>query len=145
MEKKYCKKCETWKDIVEFSKKKAAKDGLHSICKICSRQNSKNDYIRKPAYYKSKAKLSRKSQTVINQNYVVDYLKTHPCVDCKNDDFMVLTFDHMRDKHKDVSVLIINGASLETLKNEIAKCEVRCANCHLKKTIKTFGFWKNNY
>lgn len=28
------------------------------------------------------------------------------------------------------------------VKAEIAKCDVRCSNCHIKRTTKQFNWWK---
>ena len=59
------------------------------------------------------------------------YLKTHPCVDCKNPDPRVLDFDHQRDKSFNIGKAISSGhVSWEVILKEIEKCEVRCANCH---------------
>lgn len=70
-----------------------------------------------------------------NKKYVLEYLSTHPCVDCQEPDPIVLEFDHVRgEKDMAVSVGIFAGWSLARLANEIAKCDVRCANCHRKKT-----------
>ena len=51
-------------------------------------------------------------------------------VSCGEPDIVVLEFDHQRDKLLDVSTLSREGYSLDKLKQEIAKCEVVCANCH---------------
>jgi len=63
------------------------------------------------------------------------YLKSHPCVDCGKSDPVVLEFDHRdrKDKIADVSVMILQSYSLETLQKEVQKCDVRCANDHRRK------------
>lgn len=66
---------------------------------------------------------------------VVAYLLDHPCVDCGETDWQVLEFDH-RDavtKVKGVADLVHNH-SWASVQAEIAKCDVRCANCHRRKT-----------
>lgn len=68
-----------------------------------------------------------------NRECVDQYLLEHPCIDCGETDLLVLEFDHVRDKVVAVSKMIPSYA-LEQLRAEIAKCEVRCANCHRRKT-----------
>lgn len=67
---------------------------------------------------------------------VMEFLSKSSCIDCKTDDLDVLEFDHVRDsKHLEVSKMVNSSAWTEQdVKNEIAKCDVRCANCHRKKT-----------
>ena len=66
---------------------------------------------------------------------LMDYLVAHPCVDCGETDPVVLEFDHVRGKKiSAVTKMMYNKASLEKLKAEIAKCDVRSANCHRRKT-----------
>jgi hypothetical protein len=71
--------------------------------------------------------------------HVLRYLYSNPCVDCGWDDPVVLDFDHMEHlgtKTANISNLINSNHSLETLKKEMAKCVIRCANCHRKKTAR---------
>jgi hypothetical protein len=68
--------------------------------------------------------------------HVLAFLKEHPCVDCGEDDLRVLEFDHVRGvKLAAVTKLMYQKRPLAILQVEIAKCEVRCANCHRKKTF----------
>jgi hypothetical protein len=73
-----------------------------------------------------------------NREFVFNYLQEHPCVDCGLSDPIVMEFDHVRGrKIKEVSQLVQDGVRLERLSDEIAKCDVRCANCHRRKTAST--------
>ena len=53
------------------------------------------------------------------------------CGYCENP--LALQFDHVRGE-KLGSVSTMYTGSLDKLMAEIAKCDVRCANCHLIKT-----------
>lgn len=59
----------------------------------------------------------------------LDALKNHPCVDC-GVKYMpaVMEFDHVRGEKK----FMINMKTIKRpdLEEELAKCELRCANCH---------------
>lgn len=80
------------------------------------------------------------------QEAVWQYLSEHPCVDCGESDLVVLQFDHVRGtKLYDIADLIRNRASHKRMFDEIAKCDVRCANCHLRKTAKEQGWNKAYY
>lgn len=69
-----------------------------------------------------------------NRIRVREYLASHHCVDCGEDDPDVLEFDHLHDKRYDVSNMVQRGMSWSLIETEIAKCEVRCANDHRRKT-----------
>lgn len=78
-----------------------------------------------------------KPSIAIIRKYILDYLISHPCVDCGERDPAVLEFDHVRDKKLFTISLKCNNYSLDKIKDEIEKCEIRCTNCHLKRTILT--------
>ena len=61
-------------------------------------------------------------------------------MDCGERDPRVLDFDHLRDKSECVGALAAWGAPAGRLMAEIAKCEVRCANCHRRVTARRAGW-----
>jgi hypothetical protein len=55
----------------------------------------------------------------------------------------VLQFDHVRGvKLMAIAQMIPRGYSLVKVRAEIDKCEVRCANCHIRKTAKDFNYYR---
>jgi hypothetical protein len=126
-----------------FSKKRTTKDGFQERCKKCDSEHHKQHYKKRTNYYKEKANRHKIEYRQRNLQFIVEYFKTHPCVDCGESDFVVLEFDHVKgQKLNNVSNMIGTGAPLDDLKQEIEKCEVRCANCHRRKTAKQFGWYK---
>lgn len=71
---------------------------------------------------------------------ISEEVKSKPCVDCgKSYPPYVMDFDHVRgQKIRDVAWFVGSG-SVQALLDEIAKCDVVCANCHRERT------WKRNY
>jgi hypothetical protein len=76
--------------------------------------------------------------------FLVDYLRKAPCVDCGERDPVVLDFDHVGPKHAGVVQLAGRESALAVLQREIAQCEVRCANCHRRRTIVEQAHFRNH-
>jgi hypothetical protein len=70
-----------------------------------------------------------------NPLFLLDYLRDTPCVDCGERDPVVLDFDHIGVKRSGVVQLAGRECSIANLEAEMAQCEVRCANCHRRRTI----------
>jgi len=70
---------------------------------------------------------------------IVDALKAVPCEDCGGTfPPECMDFDHVRGaKRGEVSDLLLG--SLERLLDEIAKCDIICANCHRTRTKARLG------
>ena len=68
-----------------------------------------------------------------NRDFLQEYLKTHPCVDCGEEDLIVLEFDHVRGRKSACVKQLARDCSMETLVKEVRKCEVRCSNCHKRR------------
>ncbi len=143
---KKCSKCHKIKEETEFSFKRKGLGILHSQCKECTRTLIKDHYSKNKEYYLEKA--SKRNSKLRNEaiEYINQYLEKHPCKDCGESDITVLEFDHTdrKVKFKAVSTLIRNRYTLDVIKEEVKKCEVRCANCHKRKTAVEFNWSKNN-
>jgi hypothetical protein len=143
VKKVYCSKCKLFKQPSEFHKHSNRARGLQVYCKECSKQNSEKVYKGLSKKDKKKRKLAVKEKANRNRQFVWDYLKEHPCVDCNEKNVIVLEFDHLKNKEHNVSNMTSAGYSIKSLLKEISKCEVRCANCHRIKTAERFGYYKN--
>ena len=74
---------------------------------------------------------------VRNFELMIQYLLAHPCVDCGIGDPVVLEFDHLPEFTKSFEIaraIPASTRSWSTIAEEIAKCEVVCANCHRRRT-----------
>ena len=73
------------------------------------------------------------------RNFLLCYcvLLASGCVDCRLLDLCVLDFDHQREKTLSVTRMAQREVGLERLTAEIRKCEVRCANCHRRRTAES--------
>jgi hypothetical protein len=96
-------------------------------------------YVRNRAHQLSQVKRNQLRTCLENQSRAWEYLGQHPCVDCGESDPVVLQFDHVRDKRYNVSTMIRGGFAWSTVEAEIEKCEVRCGNCHRRKTAREQG------
>jgi len=142
MTTKLCRKCDTDKPLDQFNKNKAKNDGLQSMCRGCSRANGKSHFDRNKGYYRDKARERSGRMRPVVRQWLYDYLKVNPC-SCGESDPAALEFDHTDPAMKKytIATMATRGVSLDTVKAEVAKCQVLCANCHRKRTAKQFGWY----
>jgi hypothetical protein len=145
MEERTCSKCERLKPVAEFPFRNKARGTYHSYCLACGRKFIKNHYEKNVQYYVKKAHARRKELLNEFNKNLYEYLEAHPCIDCGESDPVVLEFDHVRgEKSYNVSSLGTRLVSWNSVLKEIAKCEVRCANCHRRKTSERRGSYRHN-
>lgn len=112
-------------------------------CIECRRAGVRAHYRANRAYYLAKARRRQEQVVRETREWLVAYLIDHPCVDCGNRDVRVLEFDHRDPKRKTaaISVLARSGYPLARVIDEVAECDVRCANCHRIRTHAQRGWW----
>ena len=125
--KKKCTACERKLILNKFTKDLSKEDGLSSRCKNCKADADKEIRER-------------------NEVFILEYLLSHPCVDCGEENLIVLDFDHTEDdKRASVSELAKKGYSIDVINKEILKCDVRCSNCHRIVTSKRGNHFRYRY
>lgn len=138
---KWCPRCRQTKSASEFNKSVNRKDGLQVYCRLCRRVIDKDFYDRNPTR-RGTIRNRHEAARVATRKWVMSYLLEHPCVDCGEPDPIVLDFDHVGDdKREGIAEMIKRGFSLTSIRAEVAKCQVRCANCHRRITAKRHGGW----
>lgn len=121
------------KPLEEFNKNSSKKDGLQTLCRICSKNKYKEYYKnsdKEKARLRKNSKLNRKKiQEIVRQ------AKKLPCSDCEIEyPYYVMDFDHLEDKVFDIGTAVARAYSIIRIQEEIAKCEVVCSNCHRIRT-----------
>jgi hypothetical protein len=142
---KICTICKDEKETSEFSKNAKRYDGLQSECKTCASKKAKEYYARNKERMVKQINDSRIQRLAEYRQRFYDILKVSSCVDCGNNNPIVLDFDHKvhDEKTHEVSKMLHDGYSWERILEEISKCDVRCANCHRIKTAKEQNWYKN--
>lgn len=143
MNQKYCTKCKTTKETSQFSPNKTRKDKLQTHCKECRSAYNRDWYQENTDLQKERSKISRDRTRPEIRRKIQAYLKEHPCIDCGNNDIEVLEFDHRDASIKEFQIgnAIRRAISWKRIQLEIEKCDIRCANCHRKRTRQQLGWW----
>lgn len=137
-----CGKCKNEKKVDQFNFKNKKLNIRSQTCRDCSKAALREHYRKNKTYYLEKAHKRNKKIIDENQKFLLEYLASHPCVDCGEKDPIVLEFDHVKNKFENVSEMLKLKYSMKRLSEEINKCEVRCANCHRRKTAKDHQWYK---
>src|SRR6266849_8585861 len=144
MNTKTCPRCSRTLDVADFNWRNRARGRLQPYCRTCSRAYIRDHYRQNKAYYVDKAHTRNLSERAEIRRRLLLYLLAHPCVDCGDQDPVVLQFDHSDPilKTAEIGVLFRRGVSWRRIKAEIDKCLVRCANCHQRRTARQFGWYR---
>lgn len=105
--------------------------------KYCSPRCRKDEWkVNNIEKHRSYIKKSQQSKKYRRREYLAE-VKSKPCEDCGIQyPWYVMEFDHVRGvKVRHVSLLTLFNTDKELL-DEIAKCDVVCANCHRLRTYK---------
>jgi hypothetical protein len=143
--KKICSNCGKERDAEQdFSWRDRDRRIRQPRCKYCQSAMSKLHYQNNKQTYNERTRLSKAQALAESRSRISSYLSTHPCVDCGLTDIRLLEFDHTNgQKSRDISDFLTWGFNWPTIEAEIAKCEVRCSNCHRIKTIEWGRGWRS--
>lgn len=142
MDRRRCARCGRNRLLKSFKTRNKAKGLLQSWCVDCRKEFDAERYLtygeRKRQFNKSKEIRAR------NTNFICEYLSTKSCVVCGNSNILSLEFDHVRGV-KEFNISESGSFSIDTLRAEIDKCDVKCANCHRIKTARERDTARHKY
>lgn len=126
---KQCSACRKEKSTSEFARKGK---GLQDQCKECKAEYNRRHYRRNKKSYMDRAIAQRREVQAYLEN-----LKRQPCKDCgvSYPPYM-MDFDHVRGEKKFNLCSGPRRRGVKQVMEEVAKCEVVCANCHRERTHK---------
>jgi hypothetical protein len=122
---KTCSKCKIEKPHEDFHTR--GNGVRRGVCKKCWNAAAKGW---------KKSDFDAKGWRMQRRMFIVDYFQRNPCVDCGEKNPIVLEFDHVPERGQKSFEISggMKGQPMKRLLVEMSKCEVRCANCHRKKT-----------
>lgn len=149
-ETKTCSRCKQELRISFFNKKKIRKDKsilYQQFCKECNKKSSREYYAKNKEKHRKEIYKRREKYKESARKYIWSILTKSKCLDCNEDDPVVLEFDHIDASNKKhcISSMIQGRFSLNAIKEEINKCEIRCANCHRRKSAINGEYYRAKY
>jgi len=136
-----CRTCDEEKPASAFHWKEKGKR-RNTMCKECEKQYHRDHYQRNKAKVSKQVRARNKAVNRENHLKAIAYLSEHPCVDCGETHIATLDFDHVRgEKSFNIAKSLNQSYSWDRIMSEIAKCDVRCSNCHRKRTAKEHGWY----
>lgn len=154
---KICRKCGQSRPPASFYVRPIIKDGLSSYCIDCTREDNATRYQERAPVGRHKRCWTGHERLITE--FVLNYLASHPCVDCGETDIVVLTFDHLPEHTKVASISQMSRTScpgartptydgchcLPLVEQEIAKCDVVCANDHARRTSRRSNWLRTRF
>ena len=133
-----CGRCGELKPMSQFAWRRKQKGQRDSMCAPCRSAYGREHYLANRQKYIDGEARRKRARAEIRTRYLLGYFRTHPCADCGETDPIVLEFDHLGEKRFEVTNQFASRNWQEIL-DEMAKCDVVCANCHRRRTASRAG------
>jgi hypothetical protein len=134
-----CGRCGELKPIEQFAWRRRRKRQRDNMCAPCRSAYGREHYLANRQKYIDAEARRKRERAETRTKYLIGFFQSHPCADCGEMDPVVLEFDHLRDKRFEVTNQFASRNWQEIL-DEIAKCDVVCANCHKRRTARRAGY-----
>jgi hypothetical protein len=125
--------------ISDFAWRRKAQSQRDNYCRVCRAAYKREHYtVHRERYI---ANAARRKQALVAERtaYLIEFLRERPCADCGEKDPLVLEFDHLEHKNFNIARGLRNH-NWQSVLDEIATCDVVCANCHRRRTALRAGF-----
>jgi hypothetical protein len=93
-----CGKCGEKKSVDAFAWRRKSRGQRDNYCRPCRAKYKQAHYAANRQRYIDAARRRKLDLVAERIDYLVAYLRKHPCVDCGETDPIVLEFDHLHDK-----------------------------------------------
>ena len=136
-----CSSCNDLLPIERSGFKSIKLNRRHHQCKKCQQVYYKAHYRNNKEIYNRRRCERHRRIRAEGRARLREYLVGKVCIDCSESDPTVLELDHVRGKKVGtIGTLIHKGHTWRRIEEELGKCEVRCANCHRRKTAREGGW-----
>jgi hypothetical protein len=134
-----CGRCGKAKPLSDFAWRRKARGQRDNYCRPCRAAYKQDHYLANRSRYIANA--TRRKQAAITERtaYLIEFFRTRPCADCGQTDPLVLEFDHLGPKNFNIAAGL-RDRNWQAVLDEIAICDVVCANCHRRRTALRAGF-----
>jgi hypothetical protein len=136
---KRCGRCRELRPLDQFAWRRKARGQRDNYCRPCRADYKQEHYAANRSRYIPQALARNRIVAAERAAYLIEFFRTRPCVDCGERDPLVLEFDHLGDKIFNISKGVRDHSWASVL-DEIAKCDVVCANCHRRRTARRGRF-----
>jgi hypothetical protein len=133
-----CGRCGDLKPTSEFAWRRQARGQRDNMCRRCRSAYHREHYLANRQRYIEQARTRKETLRLERTQYLIEYFASHPCVDCGEQDPVVLEFDHLEDKLFNIANAL-PYRNWQSILDEIAKCEVVCRNCHRRRESRRSG------
>ena len=130
-----CARCGRHKPSDAFNWRRRERGQRDTYCRPCRAEYKHEHYSANKQRYIDQAATSKRKRQRERMTFLIECLRSHGCVDCGETDPLVLEFDHRGDKAFNIGS-VLNERRWEAVLREIEKCDVRCANCHRRRTAR---------
>jgi hypothetical protein len=128
---RHCRRCGLDKPVAEFHRHR--RDGYQAWCKPCRREYAARHYQKN----KSRRQAQNNSRQIAFRAWYTSLKAGKPCADCGREFHpAAMHWDHLPGQKKKAALgVLVRHGSRKLVLEEIAKCELVCANCHAIRTF----------
>jgi hypothetical protein len=137
-ENRRCNRCGELKPLESYAWHRKAAGQRQHHCRRCQSVIGREHYTANRERYIELEAQRKRARNQKRMRQLIDFLRANPCVDCGESDPLVLEFDHLGNKRFNISQGF-SGRNWQSVLEEMAKCEVVCANCHRRRTAHRRG------
>lgn len=142
---KQCSKCTRVWPLSHYQVRSAEQGTYRGVCRACRRLYNASYYMSNAGKYKEFRRQNQPRYRQQRRELLLGYLQGKRCLDCGEADVLVLEFDHVRGKKTADVATMLSHYCWARIVEELEKCEIRCANCHRRKTARDFKWFKGNF